>query len=280
MCGSHSIYSYALVFITYWVGSKIAQTFPRCESHCTLERVRACARGHRRRLGAAPRCRPGIAGSFNMAPKPPGLKALGGGAASQPSERGAPSKRSTTPRGGKGGASPKNSARGTATGKTTPRTKAKALPKAVALTAKGAAAETDRPTGAKGTTKANPFAAPVTGKSGAASERPGATEPPPTGGSAATANTKTALGPNAKKIEYLSDELLARKPLDEKSREALAKKAGTAKQEVHFERNENHRPPGRPDELTPSRHEKCVACPDGALHAQPFIHPAPCGAIL
>jgi hypothetical protein len=64
------------------------------------------------------------------------------------------------------------------------------------------------------------------------------------------------LGPNAKKIEYLSEELLSRKPLEAKAYEALIKKAGQPKQEVRFERNENHRPIGRPDELTPSRHER------------------------
>ena len=36
----------------------------------------------------------------------------------------------------------------------------------------------------------------------------------------------------------------------------LIKKCGPPKQEVHFERNENHRPIGRPDELSPSRHER------------------------
>ena len=64
------------------------------------------------------------------------------------------------------------------------------------------------------------------------------------------------LGPNAKKVEYLSEELLARRPLEAKAHEALAKKAGPPKQEVHFERKENHRPIGRADELTPSRHER------------------------
>ena len=73
----------------------------------------------------------------------------------------------------------------------------------------------------------------------------------------ATPGPKEAtLGPNAKKIEYLSEELLNRKPLDTKARDALIKKCGPPKQEVHFERNENHRPIGRPDELTPSRHER------------------------
>lgn len=59
-----------------------------------------------------------------------------------------------------------------------------------------------------------------------------------------------------KKIEYLSKELLSRQPLDEKARKALLKKCGEAKQEVNFERNENRRPIGRADGLTPSRHER------------------------
>ena len=63
-------------------------------------------------------------------------------------------------------------------------------------------------------------------------------------------------GPNAKKIEFYTEELLSRKPLDEKARDALVKKCGPPKQEVNFERNENHWPAGRPDELTPSRHER------------------------
>ena len=59
-----------------------------------------------------------------------------------------------------------------------------------------------------------------------------------------------------RKIEYLSKELLARQPLDEKARKALLKKCGQAKQDVNFERNENRRPVGRADGLTPSRHER------------------------
>merc|ERR1712185_339041 len=60
----------------------------------------------------------------------------------------------------------------------------------------------------------------------------------------------------SKKIDFLTDEMMSRKPLDEKSREALFKKCGPPKQEVHHERNESHRPIGRPDELAPSRHER------------------------
>ena len=56
-----------------------------------------------------------------------------------------------------------------------------------------------------------------------------------------------------KKVDYITEELMGRKPLDEKSREALIKKCGPAKQEVKHERNESHRPIGRPDELAPSR---------------------------
>ena len=59
-----------------------------------------------------------------------------------------------------------------------------------------------------------------------------------------------------KKIEYFTKELLSRQPLDEKSNTALYKKAGPPKQECSFERNENHRPIGRQDGLTPSRHER------------------------
>jgi len=66
--------------------------------------------------------------------------------------------------------------------------------------------------------------------------------------------TSTYIGD--KKIEYLSKELLSRQPLDEKARKALFKKCGEAKQEVNFERNENRRPVGRADGLTPSRHER------------------------
>jgi hypothetical protein len=73
---------------------------------------------------------------------------------------------------------------------------------------------------------------------------------------AKTEGKKEIVGPNAKKVEFLSDELLNRKPLDDKARETLIKKCGPPKQEVNFERNENHRPAGRPDELMPSRHER------------------------
>ena len=66
----------------------------------------------------------------------------------------------------------------------------------------------------------------------------------------------TAVFIGDKKIEYFSKELLARQPLDEKARKALFKKCGEAKQEVNFERNENRRPVGRADGLTPSRHER------------------------
>ena len=69
-------------------------------------------------------------------------------------------------------------------------------------------------------------------------------------------DTPTTVYIGDKKIEYLSKELLARQPLEEKARSALLKKCGPAKQEINFERNENHRPVGRADGLTPSRHER------------------------
>ena len=91
-----------------------------------------------------------------------------------------------------------------------------------------------------------PSAAPLAAEAASSSNASAKDEKKPSG----------PVGPNAKKIEYLSEELLARKPLEGKAYEALVKKAGSPKQEVHFERNENHRPIGRPDELTPSRHER------------------------
>lgn len=69
-------------------------------------------------------------------------------------------------------------------------------------------------------------------------------------------DTPTTVYIGDKKIEYLSKELLTRQPLDEKSRSALMKKAGPPKQEVNYERNESHRPIGRADGLSPSRHER------------------------
>ena len=64
------------------------------------------------------------------------------------------------------------------------------------------------------------------------------------------------LGEARKKVDFITEELMGRKPLDDKARETLIKKCGPAKQEVHHERNESHRPVGRPDELAPSRHER------------------------
>ena len=69
-------------------------------------------------------------------------------------------------------------------------------------------------------------------------------------------SSQDKVGQQKKKIDFLTEELMGRKPLDEKSREALAKKCGPPKQEVHHERNEGHRPIGRLDELAPSRHER------------------------
>ena len=69
---------------------------------------------------------------------------------------------------------------------------------------------------------------------------------------------KGSSGPSQKKIKFFTEDLLNRKPLDEKTREALVHKcgAGPPKQEARFLRNENKRPVGRPDELAPSRHER------------------------
>lgn len=135
---------------------------------------------------------------------------------------------------------------GTSRGTSTPRSSG-AKKAGTAKDEKKGGAETDRPKSSK--EKAKPSATPLLP---AAAESSAAS-------SSKDAAPKTKMvtdGPNAKKIEFLSDELLARKPLDEKQRDALIKKAGPPKQEVHFERNENHRPIGRPDELTPSRHER------------------------
>ena len=78
----------------------------------------------------------------------------------------------------------------------------------------------------------------------------------PVGDSKPKDDTPTTVYIGDKKIEYLSKELLGRRPLEEKARSALLKKCGPAKQEINFERNENHRPVGRADGLTPSRHER------------------------
>jgi hypothetical protein len=61
-------------------------------------------------------------------------------------------------------------------------------------------------------------------------------------------------GGDRKKIDYLTEELMSRTPLDDKSREVLVQKCGPPKQEVHHLRNEGHQP--RPDDLAPSRHER------------------------
>ena len=64
-----------------------------------------------------------------------------------------------------------------------------------------------------------------------------------------------ARGGPAPKDQYLSEELLSRKPLDAKLRDQLASKCGKAQQDVKFTRNEAKRPAGRP-EGAPSRHER------------------------
>jgi len=79
------------------------------------------------------------------------------------------------------------------------------------------------------------------------------------------------VGAEKRKFEYLTDELMSRKPLDDKSREALLKKCGAPKQEIKKDRNEGHRPIGRPDELAPSRHERvppsCIVLMFNAVEA-------------
>lgn len=51
-----------------------------------------------------------------------------------------------------------------------------------------------------------------------------------------------------------------RKPLDPKLREALVRKCGPPIQDVNFQRNEAKPPPGRTDDLAPSRHERVPPC--------------------
>ena len=74
---------------------------------------------------------------------------------------------------------------------------------------------------------------------------------------------------NQKKVEYLTEELMERRPLDAKLRDALIAKCGPAMQEVRFVRNEAKSPTGRPDDLAPSRHER-VPPPCVVLMFNPF----------
>ena len=59
-----------------------------------------------------------------------------------------------------------------------------------------------------------------------------------------------------KEVEYYTDELLAREPLDAASRDALVKRAGEPRGMVRSVRVEGKRPPGRLDENQGSRHER------------------------
>ena len=59
-----------------------------------------------------------------------------------------------------------------------------------------------------------------------------------------------------REVEYYTDELLARKPLEEAKLTALARLCGEAQQTVRYVRLEGKRPPGRLDENQPSRHER------------------------
>ena len=63
-----------------------------------------------------------------------------------------------------------------------------------------------------------------------------------------------------KKVEYLTDEIMNRKPLAPNLFEALSRKCGPPMQEVRFDRNEAKPPPGRQDDLAPSRHEHVPPC--------------------
>ena len=76
---------------------------------------------------------------------------------------------------------------------------------------------------------------------------------PAGGGGNGVVAVKTAAKSSS---NYLSEELLGRKPLEAKLRDQLAAKCGKAVQEVSFSRNEAHRPAGRADEGSMSRHER------------------------
>lgn len=57
-------------------------------------------------------------------------------------------------------------------------------------------------------------------------------------------------------IEYFSAQQLEGRPLDHTQHESLLRKCGQVKQELQYTRVESRRPPGRVDELAPSRHER------------------------
>ena len=157
-------------------------------------------------------------------PKAPPDDAIGG-AASQKGPKGAPL---ATPKDSKGGAA---------------GAKKKPGPTGKPLAGSGA---TPRG-GAGGTT------APVAQATGATGGANGTAAAAAGGGATVAA---TGKGAGNRKIEYYTEELLARKPLDDKTRDALLKKCGKAQQEMSFTRNEAKRPAARADEGSPSRHER------------------------
>ena len=89
-----------------------------------------------------------------------------------------------------------------------------------------------------------------------------------TGGASTAAASSTPAGgggggsaPKAsQKVQYLTEEQLSRTPMDAKARDALVAKAGKVMYNggdgFSYTRDENKRPAGRPDEATPSRHER------------------------
>lgn len=110
-------------------------------------------------------------------------------------------------------------------------------------------APTDRSKGKKGGPQGAPL--PSAQATGAAAANGAAA-----GGGAAGAAAAPKIVSTQSKVQYWSEELLSRKPLDSKLREQLMQRCGKPQQEVSFTRNEAHRPPGRPDESVASRHER------------------------
>jgi Leucine-rich repeat (LRR) protein len=122
-----------------------------------------------------------------------------------------------------------------------------------ALTAAVAAAALAAP--AKGAPQ--PAAAPGKGgKLATVVEQPSAQQGPKAG----TPAVKVINPSSGKKVEYLSEEIMNRKPLAPNLLDALIKKCGPPMQEVKFDRNEAKPPPGRNDDLAPSRHEHVPPC--------------------
>jgi hypothetical protein len=122
-----------------------------------------------------------------------------------------------------------------------------------ALTAAVAAAALAAP--AKGAPP--PAAAPGKGgKLATVVEQPSAQQGPKAG----TPAVKVINPSSGKKVDYLSEEIMNRKPLAPNLLDALIKKCGPPMQEVKFDRNEAKPPPGRNDDLAPSRHEHVPPC--------------------